>query len=108
VKHTLLIALPTALALTACATGPYGGGPNAGTRTVVGAAAGAAVGALAGSAVGAGALTGAGIGAVAGGAIGALVKGPVIHGRQYYKDTRGYCYYVDANGKTQYDGTVQC
>jgi uncharacterized protein YcfJ len=72
-----------------------------------GAAAGAAVGALAGSALG-DPVGGAGMGAIAGGAIGALIKGPIIHGRQYYKDTRGYCYFVDRNGKPKYDGTVRC
>jgi uncharacterized protein YcfJ len=94
--------------LSACATGPYGNPPNAGTRTIVGAGTGAAVGALAGAALGGGALSGAAAGALVGGAAGALIPGNVIHGRQYYRDTRGYCYYVDRNGKAHYDGSVRC
>jgi hypothetical protein len=72
-----------------------------------GAAAGAAVGALAGSAMG-DTIGGAGIGAIAGGGIGALTPGTVFQGRQYYRDTRGYCYYIDRSGQPQYDGTVRC
>jgi uncharacterized protein YcfJ len=108
VKQTLLTALPIALTISACATNPYGKSPDAGTRAIYGAAAGAAVGGLAGAALGGDAVGGAALGAIAGGTIGALVKGPVIHGRQYYRDTRGYCYYVDRDGKPQYDGTVRC
>jgi hypothetical protein len=48
------------------------------------------------------------MGAIVGGTAGALIKGPRIHGRQYYRDTRGYCYYVDRNGKAKYDGSVRC
>jgi uncharacterized protein YcfJ len=108
VKKTLVTALPLAITLSACATGPYGSPPNAGTRAMYGAAAGAAVGALAGSALGSDALSGAAMGALAGGAIGAAVPGSVINGRQYYRDTRGYCYYIDRNGQPQYDGSVRC
>jgi len=108
VKPTLLTALPAALLLSACATDQYGNPPNAGTRTIYGVAAGAAVGALAGTALGADAVSGAAMGALAGGAAGALMPGSVIKGRQYYRDTRGYCYYIDRNGKAQYDGTVRC
>jgi uncharacterized protein YcfJ len=107
VKHTLLTALPLAITLCSCATGPYGEAPNAGKRAVVGAAAGAAVGAAAGAAAG-DVVSGAALGAIAGGAIGALVPANTVNGRQYYRDTRGYCYYIDANGKPQYDGTVRC
>ncbi len=107
-KPGLLSALPMALSLTACASnGAYGAAPSAGKRTVYGAAAGAAIGALAGTALG-DPFSGAALGALAGGAAGALIPGPVIHGRQYYRDTRGYCYYIDANGKTKYDGSVRC
>jgi uncharacterized protein YcfJ len=108
VKKTLLSGLPAFLILSACATDPYGNPPNAGTRAAYGAAAGAAIGALAGSALGGGAFSGAAMGAVAGGAAGALVPGSTFQGRQYYRDTRGYCYYVDRNGKAHYDGSVRC
>jgi uncharacterized protein YcfJ len=96
------------LILSGCATDQYGNPPNAGTRTVYGAAAGAAIGALAGSALGTDAFSGAAMGALAGGAAGALVPGKVFQGRQYYRDTRGYCYYIDRNGQPQYDGSVRC
>jgi uncharacterized protein YcfJ len=108
VNRTLLTGLPALLILSACATNPYGSPPNAATRTVYGAAAGAAIGALAGSALGGDAFSGAAAGAVAGGAAGALIPGTVFHGRQYYRDTRGYCYYIDRDGQPQYDGTVRC
>jgi uncharacterized protein YcfJ len=108
VKQTFLTALPLAIMLCSCATDPYGAPPNAGKRAMVGAAAGAAIGALAGSALGADALSGAAMGAVAGGAAGAAVPGKVFEGRQYYRDTRGYCYYIDRNGQPQYDGSVRC
>jgi hypothetical protein len=107
-KHPLLTALPLAMSLCACAHHPYGGGPDAGQRAIYGAGAGAAVGAIAGAALGGDALGGAAVGALAGGAIGALVRGPIIKGRQYYKDTRGYCYYIDRDGKAHYDGSVRC
>jgi hypothetical protein len=108
VKQTLLTALPLAITLCSCATGPYGEGPNTGKRAMYGAAAGAAIGAVAGTAVGADAIGGAAMGAIAGGAVGALVPGRIGHGRQYYRDTRGYCYYIDRNGKPRYAGSVHC
>ena len=89
-KVTFLSALPFALTLSACATNSYGEGPNAGKRAIYGAGAGAA------------------IGAVAGGTIGAAISPSVVNGRQYYRDTRGYCYYIDRDGQPQYDGTVRC
>lgn len=107
-KQILLTVLPLALTVSACATDRYGNPPDAGTRTIVGAAAGAAVGAVAGAALGGDALAGAGLGAIAGGAVGALVPGKILEGRQYYKDTRGYCYYIDRDGHAKYDGTVKC
>jgi len=108
VKVTFLSALPFAFALSACATNSYGEGPNAGKRAIYGAGAGAAIGALAGAAIGGDAVSGAAIGAVAGGTIGAAISPSVVNGRQYYRDTRGYCYYIDRDGKPQYDGTVRC
>lgn len=107
-KQILLTAVPLALTISACASDPYGAPPDAGKRAIVGAAAGAAVGALAGTALGGDPVSGAGLGAIAGGAVGALVPGKIFQGRQYYKDTRGYCYYIDRNGRPQYDGTVRC
>jgi hypothetical protein len=41
-------------------------------------------------------------------ATGAAVIGAVVNGRQYYRDTRGYCYYVDRNGQPVYDNTTRC
>jgi len=108
VNKTLLTGLPALFILSACATDPYRAPPNAGTRTIYGAAAGAAIGALAGSALGGDAISGAAAGAVAGGAAGALIPGTAFEGRQYYRDTRGYCYYIDRNGQPQYDGSVRC
>jgi hypothetical protein len=43
-----------------------------------------------------------------GGAAGVLIKGPVIGGRQYYRDSRGYCYYINAAGQPTYDASVRC
>ena len=48
-------------------------------------------------------VTGAVVGAVLGGVAGAVIKG-----RQYYRDTRGYCYYVDQYGNPIYDYNVRC
>ena len=36
------------------------------------------------------------------------VLGAVINNRQYYRDTRGYCYYVDQYGRPVYDYNVRC
>ena len=36
------------------------------------------------------------------------VLGAVIKGRQYYRDTRGYCYYVDQYGNPIYDYNTRC
>ena len=46
-------------------------------------------------------------GAVAGGIAGAVL-GAVVNGRQYYRDTRGSCYYVDQYGRPVYDYNVRC
>jgi membrane associated rhomboid family serine protease len=108
VKHGLVVSLAAACALGACAHNPFGRGPDAGTRATVGVLAGGAVGAVAGTAVGVGPVTGAAAGMAVGGAIGALVKGPIIKHRQYYLDTRGYCYYVDAKGNPKRAPTMKC
>ena len=46
-------------------------------------------------------------GAVAGAILGGVL-GAVIRGKQYYRDTRGYCYYVDQYGQPHYDYNVRC
>ena len=101
-----LLAVPL---LSACATNPYNGRPDTGMRIGGGAVVGALVGGLAGQAVGGNAITGAAAGMVAGGAIGAAST--AVGGaprRHYYRDTRGYCYYVDASGQARYDLNVTC
>lgn len=102
-KQTLAITITLALMLSACATDP----PNAEVRSVSGAVAGAAVGAVAGASMGNVAM-GAGIGAIAGLGIGAAVPGKVFQGRQYYRDSRGYCYYIGRKGKPRYNLKVKC
>ena len=99
-KQSLLTSLPLAITLCSCAS--LGSGPNAAKRTIVGASAGAAIGAAAGG------FDGAAAGALAGGALGALMPGSIIRGRQYYRDSRGYCYYVDRKGKPHYARQVHC
>lgn len=69
-----------------------------------GAAIGAGAGAVAGSVIpGIGTGAGAAVGGVLGGMIGAIV-----HDHQYYRDTRGYCYYIDQNGQAHYSYDVRC
>jgi len=75
-----------------------------GRRIATGAAVGAVGGAVAGAIIpGVSTVGGAVAGAILGGVLGA-----VVHGRQYYRDTRGYCYYVDQNGQPQYDYNTRC
>jgi len=114
-KRTLLVStLAASLSLSACATNPYGyndgynnGGyttDSQGRRVATGAAVGGAVGAVAGAIIpGISPIGGAIAGAVLGGVAGAVIKG-----RQYYRDTRGYCYYVDRNGNPIYDYNTRC
>jgi hypothetical protein len=107
-------ALAASVAVSGCATqNPYGyndpyynnGYNNPQGRNVVrGAVGGAVAGGVAGAvipglSVGEGALAGA----VLGGVLGAVIKG-----RQYYRDTRGYCYYVDQYGRPIYDYNTRC
>ena len=112
-KLAMTAALAGSLAVAGCApSNPYGyndpyyGNPNNSSvdRTAQGAIAGAAVGAGIGAVVG-------GVspveGAIAGGIAGAVL-GNVIGGRQYYRDTRGYCYYVDQYGRPVYNNNVRC
>jgi uncharacterized protein YcfJ len=113
-RLALTAALAGSIALTGCATQPYGYGydpyyNNPYQRNPAGqAATGAAAGALGGAAIGAvvpgvSTVEGAIAGAVLGGVLGA-----VINNRQYYRDTRGYCYYVDQYGRPHYDYNVRC
>ena len=115
----ILLASTLAVSLSACATNPYGyNDPYYGQRNdnyygqrntdAERAAAGAALGGAAGAVVGAVVpgvkpLTGAVVGAVLGGVAGAVIKG-----RQYYRDTRGYCYYVDQYGQPHYNYNTRC
>ena len=111
-KHIALTAtLAAGLAVSGCATNPYGyndpyygnNNPN-GSGALKGAAGGAAAGAIAGAVIpGVSTVEGAVAGAVLGGVLGA-----VINNRQYYRDTRGYCYYVDQYGRPVYDYNVRC
>ena len=104
-KVILAAAMASVLPLSACSTygDPYG--QNADVRR---GATGAAVGAAAGAALGA-VVPGVSTveGAIAGGIAGAVL-GAVINNRQYYRDTRGYCYYVDQYGRPVYDYNVRC
>ena len=77
---------------------------STGANVATGAAIGAATGAIAGAVLpGIRPGTGAIAGAVLGGVLGAT-----INGRQYYRDTRGYCYYVDQYGQPHYSYDVRC
>ena len=106
-KNALLPLSVTAFLLTGCATDPYGRS-SIENRATIGVLAGGALGAIVGRAVGVDPVTGAAAGMLAGGAAGILIKGPVVRGRQYYRDSRGYCYYVDAAGQPTYDPSVAC
>ena len=115
------IALAAALAgvsLAGCATYPnqYGYDPyynngynqpygnNQARDAATGAVAGAVGGAVLGKVIpGVSTTEGAIAGAVLGGVLGA-----VVNNRQYYRDTRGYCYYVDQYGQPHYDYQVRC
>lgn len=120
-KLGLAAAVAATIATTGCATYPnqYGYDPyygnngyyqpgytydSQGRRIATGAVGGAVAGGIAGAvipgvSVGEGALAGA----VLGGVLGAM-----INGRQYYRDTRGYCYYVDQYGQPHYDYNTRC
>jgi len=121
-KFGLVAALAASVAVTGCATypnqygyDPYGynngyynngyyGGSSQASRAATGAAVGAVGGAIAGKIIpGVNTTTGAVAGAILGGVLGATVNG-----RQYYRDTRGYCYYVDQYGQPHYSYDVRC
>ena len=104
----LTAALAASVAVSGCATNPYGyngyGNRASDGQVATGAAAGAGLGAIAGAVLpGVKPITGAIVGGIAGAVLGAR-----INGRQYYRDTRGYCYYVDQYGQPRYDNTVRC
>jgi hypothetical protein len=83
----ILLASALAVSVSACATNPYGyndGYYNNGYQY---------------DSQGRRVATGAAVGGVA---------GAVIKGRQYYRDTRGYCYYVDQYGNPIYDYNTRC
>ena len=112
-KFGLAVAAAASVAVTGCATSPqygydpyYNNGyqnPNA-ANTVAGAAVGAATGAIAGAVLpGIRPGVGAAVGAVLGGVLASR-----INGRQYYRDPRGYCYYVDQYGQPHYNYQVRC
>ena len=105
-RKTILAAVAaSSLSLVACATtqDPYASNDQA-RRAATGAAVGAVGGAVLGAVVpGISPVTGA----IAGGVAGAVL-GAVINNKQYYRDTRGYCYYVDQYGRPVYDYNVRC
>jgi hypothetical protein len=117
-RLAMTAALAGAIAVTGCATQPYGYDPYYGYNypygqqpygnTAGNAATGAAVGALGGAAVGAVVPGVSPIEGAIGGAILGGVLGAVVNGRQYYRDTRGYCYYVDQYGRPHYNYNVRC
>jgi|SRR4051794_20829969 hypothetical protein len=124
-KLGLAVAVAGSIAATGCATYPnqYGYDPygynngyynngynngyyydSQGRRVATGAAAGAVGGAIAGAVIpGVSPVQGAVAGAILGGVLGATVNG-----RQYYRDTRGYCYYVDQYGQPHYNYNTRC
>ena len=110
-RLAITTALAASIAVSGCATNPYGyndpyyGNNRVSTeRAATGAAVGAVAGAVAGKVIpGVNTTTGAIAGAVLGGVLAAVIKG-----RQYYRDTRGYCYYVDQYGNPIYDYNTQC
>jgi hypothetical protein len=123
-KLGLAAALVASVAMTGCATypnqygyDPYGNGYNngyygqapygnnqRGANVVTGAAVGAVGGAIAGKII-PGVSTGEG--AIAGAILGGVL-GATVNGHQYYRDTRGYCYYVDQYGQPRYSYDVRC
>ncbi len=108
-RLVLVSAIASSIAVTGCATDPYGYDrgyqyDSQGRRVATGAAIGGATGAVVGAVVpGVNPITGAVVGAVLGGVAGAVIKG-----RQYYRDTRGYCYYVDQYGNPIYEYNTRC
>ncbi|MDB5697791.1 MAG: hypothetical protein JWN69_595 [Alphaproteobacteria bacterium] len=109
-KSALILTVVSAsLSLGACATDRYGNrystNDNQLGRAAAGAAIGGAVGAGFGAAVdGVTPVEGAAVGAVAGAAIGAATA----NDRRWYRDSQGYCYYVNSRGDRTYDYNRGC
>jgi uncharacterized protein YcfJ len=101
-KFTKAVPAMIVLASAGCVAGP-GGVNNTANRTISGAGIGALIGGLAGAALGGQAFAGAAAGSVVGGAVGATINPKVFH-----RDTRGYCYTVDAEGRVIYDYSRRC
>jgi uncharacterized protein YcfJ len=108
VKHKILLSLFALPLLGGCATDPYTGRPDSGSHILGGALIGAAAGALAGQSLGGNAIAGAAAGMAVGGAVGAATMPSGTPRRVYYRDTRGYCYYIDQTGQPRYDYSVKC
>ncbi len=107
----IMTVLAASLSLGACATTADRYGNRYSTnddqlgRAAAGAAIGGAVGAGFGAAVdGVTPVEGAAVGAVAGAAIGAATA----NDRRWYRDSQGYCYYVDSRGDRIYDYNRGC
>ena len=101
-RMLISIAAISCLALGGCATNPHT--DYAVKSTAAGAAIGAGAGAIAGSVIPG---IGTGAGAAVGAGVGGLI-GSVIGTQTYRRDTRGYCYLVDQNGRVHYDYSVRC
>ena len=105
-RLVLASVIAASVSVSGCATDPYGYNQTdpqvrrAATGAAIGGALGAATGAVVG---GVNPVTGAAVGAILGGVAGAVIKG-----KQYYRDTRGYCYYVDQYGNPIYDYNARC
>ena len=107
-KMILTAAIATALPFSACATNPNGyNDPYRSSQTgraATGAVGGAILCGVAGAVIpGVSTVEGAIAGGIAGAVIGAVVKG-----KQYYRATQGYCYYVDQYGRPVYNRNVRC
>ena len=123
----LAVVVAGSVAAAGCATYPgdygYGSGPygynngyygngynngyyydSQGRRIATGAAAGAVGGAIAGAVIPG---VSVGQGAIAGAILGGVL-GATVNGRQYYRDTRGYCYYVDQSGNPHSSYDIRC
>ena len=107
-RNALMIGLLAFPLLSSCTTDPYTGRADLGSHMTAGILLGAAAGALGGRAIGVSPVEGAAAGMIAGGAMGAATTPHAPKQRRYYRDTRGYCYYIDAKGQPRYDYTVTC
>jgi hypothetical protein len=122
-KLGLAAALAATVAVSGCATYPnqygydpyynngygqqqpyYGSNNSTGANIATGAAVGAVGGAVAGAIIPG---VSVGQGAIAGAILGGVI-GATVNGHQYYRDTRGSCYYVDQYGQPHYSYDVRC